>query len=214
MNMHEVSPREPDGKISVLGYDDFWGEREYLYTMTDLCDRAGCHCINDRLVCSNLWGVLFVPAFHHWYYDRCMESCECFEEDLNSQASEISSDVSSSLESANSNHIDWAAENAEKMSEVYNSHSNHDASRNGREIEDSAPPASRLPQNRLTGGKQCLAGQAAGWTSDNFANGHCCPGYSFREMSASEAYVNYGLPIGNIVAGIWVVGMCLKGKSG
>lgn len=211
--MREVGSRGPGGKIAILGFNDPWGEREYLYTFTDLCDRAGCHCLGNQVVCTN-WGILFMPDFYHWYHDVCMESCECFEEDsdtMSETSSQASNASSTTWSSVSSNKRDWAAENARKMRQVYSPIA---TTKNGRSIENSAPPASRTPPSRLTGKKPCLAGQAAGWTFDNFAKGHCCPGYSFQELSASEAYVNYGLPIGNIVAGIWTIGMCLKTVSG
>ena len=216
--MHEVGSRGPGGRIAILGYDDRWGEREYLYTFTDLCDRAGCHCVGNRVVCSQ-WGVLFVQAFHDWYHNRCEAVCECFEENSElfsdtESASDSSTDTWSSVGSVNNYQTDWAAENAARMRLVYASVAIANSSLNGRIIEQSTPPVPRAAPSRLNGGKPCLAGQAAGWTFSDFARGRCCSGYTFRALTASEAYVNYGLPIGNVMAGIATVGICLKTTSG
>ena len=221
VNMREVGSRGPGGRIAMLGYDDTWGEREYLYTFTDLCDRAGCHCLGDRVVCHH-WGILFVPVFYQWYKDQCLAVCECFEEDPDlllsnttmESASSSSSDTGSTATSVNNYKLDWALDNAQKMRQVYSPSAVTNSLPNGRSIEDSALPASSSLPSRLNGGKPCLAGQAAGWTFQKYARGRCCPGYAFSELTASEAYVNYGLPIGNIVAGIWIVGMCLKSQPG
>lgn len=219
--MGEVGSRGPGGRISILGYDDPWGEREYLYTFTDICDRAGCHCVGDRVSCNIDWGIFFVPDFYQHYSRLCLAVCECFEEDssiLSVSASETSSiasnDTRSSMTNAKNYQTDWAAQNAEKMRSIYSHIPSASGLQNGRDIEDSAPPGTSVSPNRIYGSKPCLAGEAAGWTFQNFANGHCCPGYTFNRLSASEAYGNYGLPIGDIVSGIWVVGVCLKILSG
>jgi len=220
LNVREVGSRGPDGRIAILGYNDQWGEREYLYTFTDLCDRAGCRCVGNRVVCSN-WGILFVPDFYHWYRNRCLHLCECFEENsdlFSDTASEAASDSSSetwsSLPNVNKYKTDWAAKNAQTMRLVYNPTIFANVSQNGRSIEHSAPPVASMVPNRLNGGKPCLAGQAAGWTFKNFARGQCCPGYGFHALTASELYVNYGLPVGDVVAGVSIVGICLKPISG
>ena len=203
----------------MLGYDDPWGEREYVYTFTDICDRAGCHCEGDQVVCSNR-GLLFVTEFYFWYKDQCASRCECFEEDLDvlltteSLSNSSVSDTWSSVGSVKNYQSDWALYNAKKMREVYGYASSANNPENGRSIEDSTPSVSNRLPSRLRGRKPCLAGQAAGWTFQDFTKGHCCPGYAFNRLTASEAYVNYGLPIGNIVSGIWIVGICLKTTSG
>ena len=213
--MREVGSRGPGGKIGMLGYDDPWGEREYVYTFTDICDRAGCHCEGDQAVCSH-WGPLFVSQLYLWYKDDCLTRCECFQEnsDILLTTESISdsalSDTWSSVGSVKNHQSDWALYNARKMREVYGYSASANRSENGRDIEESTPSIADMLPNRLNGGKPCLAGQAAGWTFQDFTRGHCCPGYWFNRLTASEAYVNYGLPIGNIVSGIWVVGMCLK----
>lgn len=104
-----------------------------------------------------------------------------------------------------------ATANAQVMREVYFPGGNL---QNGRAIERSTPTNGTNGRNRLNtspgmAGK-CLAGQAAGWTHADVASKQCCPGYGFSALSASEAYVNYGIPIGDIVAGIASIGICLK----
>lgn len=216
--MHEVGSRNRDGSIAVVGYDDRWGEREYLYTFTDICDRAGCHCSGSTVVCDNHGYILFVPEFFQYYVDDCLRECECFEEDpdvpmASSTISNFSSDMSSTSSINNYEKVDLAAFNAQKMKQIYSPVTVNNAIENGRDIEHSTPVTVQ-PPSRLTGGKPCLAGQAAGWTFESGSKGICCPGYAYDALTASEAYVNYGLPIGWIVAGVTSVGMCLKIEIG
>ena len=57
----------------------------------------------------------------------------------------------------------------------------------------------------------CLAGQQAGWTFEDSADERCCPGYSFKALTAQEACTLYGLPcVSKIVDGVVNVGMCVK----
>lgn len=221
--MREVGSRNRDGSIGMLGYTDQWGEREYLYFLTDLCDRAGCLCVGTQIVCYDSGNILFVRVFQVRYEELCVASCRCFEEDVNVryQTTEVPSDSSSntwsSASSASSTSDldrDWAAENAQRMRQVYNPFFVTNYSQNGRSIENSGPPAANIPPNRLNKGRSCLAGQAAGWVFENYAARQCCPGYAFSALTTSEAYVNYGIPIGYLVAGVWSIGMCLKSISG
>lgn len=197
----------------MLGFSDRWREREYLYTFTEVCDRAGCHCVGQQVICHDYGDVLFVPQFNVHYANKCLHYCACFEEDptFSLETAEVLSQ-SSSEPSVNSYQVDWAAHNAQKLREVYSGVSFSNSAPNGRSIEHSTPQSVR--PNRLNGGKPCFAGQAAGWVIESFASGKCCPGYSFSPLTASQAYVNYGLPIGYIVAGVTSVGLCLRTLSG
>ena len=219
--MREVGKRFPDGEIFSLGYTDIWGEREYLYTMTDLCDRAGCHCVGNEVVCDNWEYRLFMPDLHSAYLAQCLQRCECFEEDSSVGVSttamltdsEDDTESVSSEASVNNYATNWAAQNAQKMQEVYSPRPDPNGTENGRVIEQSAPPVVGTLPARLTHGKPCLAGQAGGWVFQNRAAQRCCPGYDYTALTASQAYVNYGLPIDYIVAGA-SVGMCLKALGG
>lgn len=80
--MGEVGSRNRDGSIAMLGYTDSWGEREYLYTFTDICDRTGCYCQGAIVQCSNIDYILFVAEFWIWYADACEANCRCFAEEV------------------------------------------------------------------------------------------------------------------------------------
>ncbi|CAD6579974.1 MAG: hypothetical protein ASARMPRED_009311 [Alectoria sarmentosa] len=200
----------PDGSI-ILSFTDVWGERQLLFRFTDLCDRAGCHCEGDEMMCFNNGYVLFENALYEMYGGDCESACRCLEEGLNEAASEpdegsvssssLSSDTWSSADST-SRDVDWAAENAQLLRNYYASLV--------REFDSSTGEA----PNRLNNGIPCLAGQAAGWVLARGEIGQCCPGYSFNALTASEAYVLYGVPIDYIVAGVRSIGMCLKSISG
>lgn len=218
--MRQVGPRNRDGTIARLGYSDRWGEREYLYTFTDLCDRAGCRCSGSTVVCDNFSYILFMAQLHTRYQVDCLRSCECFEEDEDLEIGSVAASANSSIDTWGSEpsvndyeNFDWASLNAQRMRQVYGHVLNTNAIENGRSIENSSPVPVQ-PPSRLNGGKPCLAGQAAGWVFESGATGRCCPGYTFNALTASEAYVNYGLPINWIVAGVTSVGMCLKPASG
>ena len=220
--MNEVGPRFPDGEIFALGYNDEWGERQYLYTLTDLCDRAGCHCMGNDVSCDNWEYTLFVTDLHTKYQALCLQRCTCFEEDslIDESTTAATSDSEADIESVSSNPSiknysnDWAADNAQKMRQVYSPIPQANGTENGRAIEQSAPPIVDALPARLNHGKPCVAGQAGGWVFENRAAQGCCPGYDFSALTPSQAYVNYGLPIGYIVAGVSSVGMCLKHKAG
>lgn len=218
--MRPVGRRNQDGTIARLGYDDRWGEREYLYTLTDLCDRAGCRCSGSTVVCNRFDYILFVVGFYIQYEADCLQKCECFEEDEDLEIECITASTNSTIDTCSSGSSvnnykssDLAALNAQTMKQVYGHFGVTKVIENGRDIEHSSP-VSVQPPSRLNGGKPCLAGQAAGWAFESGVTGRCCPGYTFNALTASEAYVNYGLPIGWIVAGVTIVGMCLKSASG
>lgn len=217
--MRQVGPRNPDGTIARLGYDDRWGEREYLYTFTDLCDRAGCHCSGSAVVCDNFAYILFVAPLNTRYRVDCLRSCECFEEDEDLDTGSVAVSANSSIDTLasessvnNYDNFDLAASNAQRMKQVYGHVTAANAIENGRNIEGSDPVPFQ-PPSRLNGGKPCLAGQAADWVFESGTTGRCCPGYAFNALTASEAYVNYGLPINWIVAGVTSIGMCLRSAS-
>lgn len=172
------------------------------------------------MVCDNFAYILFVAQLHSRYHVDCLRSCECFEEDedldIGSEAASADSSVDTwgSASSVNNyDNFDLAASNAQRMKQVYGHVTATNAIENGRNIENSSPVPVQ-PPSRLNGGKPCLAGQAAGWVFESGATGRCCPGYTFSALTASEAYVNYGLPIGWIVPGLTSVGMCLRSASG
>jgi len=62
----------------------------------------------------------------------------------------------------------------------------------------------------------CLAGEAAGWVFQRFSSKMCCQGYSFQALSAQEAYVNHGVApyAGDVIAGVVIIGVCLKSLAG
>jgi len=115
----------------------------------------------------------------------------------------------SSVDTSEMVNEDWAAENAQVMRGVYFGGGGVQA---GRALEQSnTTTTNRL--NSRPGRGSCLAGQAAGWTYESVATKQCCSGYSFSALTASEAYINYGIPIGDIVAGVASIGMCLKNRK-
>ncbi len=72
------------------------------------------------------------------------------------------------------------------------------------------------PDGAAMGHGACLAGRAVGWTFQRFASKYCCQGYSFRELTAQEAYGNYGVApyAGGIVTGALTIGVCLRSVAG
>lgn len=161
------------------------------------------------MLCFN-WGyVLFEQALYEAYREDCENACWCQEEastesDSESDDSSVSwssSDTWSSADST-SRDVDWAAENAQLLRNYYAS------------VVRTFDTSTGVAPNRLNNGIPCRAGQAAGWVFASGASGKCCPGYSYTALTASEAYVLYGLPIGSIVAGVRSIGMCLKAVSG
>lgn len=171
-------------------------------------------------MCDNSGYILFVAQFYSRYQADCLRHCECFEEGENSETESVAASGDSSINTWSSGssvnnyeNFDLAALNAQKLKQVYSPVTATDAIENGRNIEHSSPVPAQ-PPSRLNGGKPCLAGQAAGWVFERGATGKCCQGYAFNALTASEAYVNYGIPIGWIVAGVTNVGMCLRPVSG
>lgn len=202
------SGTNPDGSM-ILSFSDFWGEQQQLFRLTELCDRAGCHCQGAEMLCFN-WGyVLFEQALYEAYREDCENACWCQEEastesDSESDDSSVSLSSSDTWSSADSTSrdVDWAAENAQLLRNYYAS------------VVRTFDTSTGVAPNRLNNGIPCRAGQAAGWVFASGASGKCCPGYSYTALTASEAYVLYGLPIGSIVAGVRSIGMCLKAVSG
>lgn len=169
--------------------------------------------------CSN-WGyVLFVRGFWDWYRRDCEVGCRCFEEEVG-MGTGVDTGVGTGVGSTDSDSTwssvgeDWAGKNAQVMREVYLGGGDVVSGRVLEQSNGSSAVGNRLSNSPGRVGK-CLAGQAAGWTYENVAGRRCCPGYGFSALTASEAFVNYGIPIGDVVAGLVSVGMCLKsGKIG
>lgn len=151
------------------------------------------------MVCYN-WGyVLFENALYNWYEDDCVLACHCEEPETGRTTS---SSTNSTWSSADSKDQDWAEENAQLMREHYATLNGHSALRMNR------------THNRLNTQLPCRAGEAAGWVFESRALKDCCPGYLFNALTAQEAYVNYGVPISYIIAGVISIGICLKPKPG
>ena len=175
-----------DGTVKSIQYIDLWGEVEYIHDVEGLCDRAGCQCVGPVIECNHVEGLFYEPAIAAEYAELCFHTCHCLA-------------IPDTANATNATHlVDLEGDRLVNLPE------------------DLQNTVTRLnPDGAVLGHGACLAGQAAGWTFERLAGTACCSGYSYKAVSAQEAFMIYGFSsVSEIVTGLAAIGFCLPISGG
>lgn len=213
-------PNEETGFLTVDYRNYATGEgdiTDILYTSDQLCDRAGCHCVGSRMICSIEGTRFYNSAISAVYHEKCASRCRCVEElssdpESDTTWSSAGSGASSNGESSGESGGDLTEteDGSEYSDDSIHDHwahnmavirANYDHGKAKNPVHDKTCLPSRLGQCN-----SCMAGPAAGWT---FNSADCCPEHSLEIITPQEAFTQFAMPVDILVTNHISVGVCL-----
>lgn len=170
--------------VKTLRYNDRWTHQpEVIFEREGLCSHAGCKCIDGDLACNSFDYTYFEILIYAWYAPLCYSHCGCRAAVPPFSTFVLAPIVATGATNVSIDGLNNSTRSAENQQGLVGS------------------------ANGIGG---CLAGLAAGWTVRQLAR--CCVGFSFHELTPTEAYNTYGLMpyMSNADDSSIAVGACLE----